>query len=171
MPDPTYHRLGDHTEVFQIDYDPTLISYEDILNIFWVNHNPASRAWSRQYMAMILYHDQGQEQIARNSKEIVEKEQGTKVYTEIQPLDSFYLAEDYHQKYYLQNTDKLALEIKSYYPDIEDLTNSTVAARLNGIAGGYGDPQLLEKELDLYGLSTQIEEILQDVVYENPGRP
>jgi len=166
LPDPTYHRLGDHTEVFQIDYDPRLISYKEILDIFWVSHNPSSKAWSRQYMAMILYHDQNQKQIAQKSKEIVEKEQGIKVQTEIQPLDKFYLAEDYHQKYYLQNTDQLAFEIKTYYPDIEDLTNSTVAARLNGIAGGYGDPKILERELDEYGLSPQVKKILQDVVYD-----
>ncbi len=116
-------------------------------------------------MALILFHDEAQEHAARKSKEEIEQRLGAKVRTEIQPLDRFYLAEDYHQKYYLQNVKELAGEIKAYYPDIEDLINSTVAARLNGIAGGFGDPLLLEKEIDEYGLSPRGSRIVQDVVY------
>jgi len=116
-------------------------------------------------MAIILYHDEDQEKAARQSKKVVEQQLDTKIHTEIQSLDKFYLAEDYHQKYYLQNVEELAIEIKSYYPGIEELTDSTVAARLNGIAGGYGDPALVEKELDSYGLSQRGKDIVQDVVY------
>jgi len=116
-------------------------------------------------MAIILFHNEGQESAARQSKENVEQQLGTKIHTEIQPLDKFYLAEDYHQKYYLQNVEELAIEIKAYYPGIEGLTDSTVAARLNGIAGGYGDPELVGKELDSYGLTQRGKDIVQDVVY------
>ncbi len=141
------------------------MSYEDILEIFWTNHNPTARSWSRQYMAMVLYHNEGQAEATRQSKKAVEECLGKPVSTEIQPLDKFYLAEGYHQKYYLQNVEKLAVEIKAYYPEIEGLVNSTVAARLNGIAGGYGDPALVEKELNRYGLSDRGEKIIQDAVY------
>ena len=165
LEDPTYHRLGDHTEVFQIDYDPEVLSYGDILEIFWSSHNPAAKSWSRQYRAVILFHNESQEEAARDSKKTAEQQLGTKIQTAIEPLDRFYLAEDYHQKYYLQNVEELALEIKAYYPDIMDLVESTVAARLNGIAGGYGDPELLERELDSYGLSERGRAIVQDVVY------
>jgi len=165
LEDPTYHNLGDHTEVFQIDFDPEILSYGDIMEIFWENHNPADRSWSRQYMAMVLYHNEAQEEVARESKKMLEQRLGTRIHTEIQSLDRFYLAEDYHQKYYLQNVEELAVEIKSYYSDIEGLVNSTLAARLNGIAGGYGDPALLEKELEDYGLSPRGKQIVQDVVY------
>ena len=165
LEDPTYHRLGDHTEVFQVDYDPEVLSYEDILEIFWSSHNPAGKSWSRQYRAVLLFHNQAQEKAAWESKKAVEEQLSIKVQTAIEPLDRFYLAEDYHQKYYLQNVEELAMEIKAYYPDIMDLVESTVAARLNGIAGGYGDPALLEKELDFYGLSDRGRDIVQEVVY------
>jgi len=157
--------MGDHTETLQIDYDPSIISYNEILQVFWDNHNPAARSWSRQYMAIVFFHDEDQEKAAKHSKKIVEQALGTQVYTEIQPYTNFYLAEDYHQKYYLQNMPRLAREIKAYYPDISDLTNSTLAARLNGIAGGYGDASLLEQELDSYGLTPQGQDIIKEIVY------
>ncbi len=157
--------MGDHTEVFQIDYDPALLSYKDILQIFWDNHNPAAKSWSRQYMAIIFYHNKDQKEKALQSKELLEQQSGRTIYTEVQPYTKFYLAEDYHQKYYLQNVPELAREIKAYYPDINDFINSTVAARLNGLAGGYKDAALLEKELDRYGLSPHGWDILELVVY------
>src|SRR4051812_14157562 len=50
LPDPTYAKLGDHTETIQLDYDPARISYEELLQIFWTGHNPVKRVWGRQYM-------------------------------------------------------------------------------------------------------------------------
>ncbi len=165
LDNPTYRNLGDHTEVFQIDYDPQHLSYEDILQLFWENHDPAAKIRSRQYMAIIFFHNAEQEKAARRSKEKVEQQVGSTIYTEVQPYTKFYLAEDYHQKYYLQNVPELAGEIKAYYPEFSDFVNSTVAARLNGLVGGYGDAALLEKELDSYGLSSRGRELLQDIVY------
>ena len=53
---PAYHNLGDHTETIQIDYDPTKISFEKLLETFWDSHNPAQRSWSRQYMSVHVHH-------------------------------------------------------------------------------------------------------------------
>lgn len=91
----------------------------------------------------------------------MEQKLGVKIYTEIVPVDIFYLAEDYHQKYYLQGEPELAEELKAVYPDFSDFINSTLAARLNGIVAGYGNPDLLAEELDSYGLSPYGREFLQ----------
>ena len=61
---PTYRSMGDHSESIQIDYDPARISYEELLEIFWKNHNPTQRAWRRQYMSAIFYHNANQHQLA-----------------------------------------------------------------------------------------------------------
>ncbi len=165
LEDPTYRRMGDHAETFQVDYDPNIIGYDDILKVFWDNHNPAARSWSRQYMAIIFYHNPEQQEAALRTRRTAGEKLGVTVQTEVQPFSRFYLAEDYHQKYYLQNVAELNREIKQYYPDFTGYINSTVAARLNGIVGGYGDPNLVEKELDKYGLSTRGENIIRDVVF------
>ena len=61
---PTYHNLGDHTETLQIDYDSSKISYEKLLELFWEEHDPTSRSWSRQYKAVVFYHDEEQKRLA-----------------------------------------------------------------------------------------------------------
>jgi peptide-methionine (S)-S-oxide reductase len=112
-------------------------------------------------MAIVFYHDQAQEEAARNSKALLEQELGRKVTTELMPYTEFYMAEDYHQKYYLQNEQELAYEIRAYYPDFHRFVDSTAAARLNGIVGGYADADLLAEVLDSYGLSLIGLELLQ----------
>ena len=104
-------------------------------------------------MSIIFYHSDEQQKAAEASRILIEQKSGVKIYTEIVAFSDFYLAEDYHQKYYLQGEKALAGEIRAYYPDISDFVNSTAAARLNGIVGGYGDPALLAEEIENYGLS------------------
>ena len=94
--------MGDHAESIQIDFDPEKISYKELLEIFWSSHNPVRRAWSRQYMSAIFYHSEEQRAFAEQTMEQESIKRNRKIYTEIAPLTKFYLAEDYHQKYYLQ---------------------------------------------------------------------
>jgi peptide-methionine (S)-S-oxide reductase len=148
----------------QIDYDPDQITYEEILQLFWDNHNPTGRFWSRQYMSIIFYHNDTQKEAAEASKANIEQISGVKVNTEIIAFSNFYLAEDYHQKYYLQNNRALANELKAYYPVFSDFINSAVAARINGIVAGYGDPSLFAEEGDDYGLSSDSLDILQQAL-------
>lgn len=155
MENPTYRRLGDHTETMQIDYDPTVISYDEILLLFWDNHNPTLQPWSRQYMSLIFTHNEGQREAATAGKKDFEHNTGSKIYTEIKPFERFYLAEDYHQKYYLQGEQVLFKEIQAYYQTFNELVDSTVAARLNGYVAGYGDPALIREEIRDYGLSSE----------------
>ncbi len=150
---PTYHGLGDHTETLDIDFDPAVISYEKIMELFWTAHNPCAETWSRQYMSAVFVRDGEQRRIATEVRDRVTKDLKNPVTTPILPLTRFWIAEDYHQKYRLRHDGPLLRELKAYYPDNRDFVNSTVAARLNGFLDGEGDPKVLEREIDSYGLS------------------
>ena len=112
-------------------------------------------------MSLIFYHDSGQEKAALQSKAEMEQKLGREIKTDLVAYSRFYLAEDYHQKYYLQAEPQLAMEIRGYYNNFSGFINSTAAARLNGLLGGHGDPQLLAEEIDSYGLSDQAKGQLQ----------
>ena len=161
---PTYHHLGDHSEAIQIEYDPALISYQELLDLFWAGHDPTRPAYSQQYASIIFYHDDEQERLARTSKEHQETQYGHKVYTEIVPASEFYLAEGYHQKYRLRQSREFMNEFKAIYPDDADFVNSTAAARVNGYLGGYGALADLQAEIDELGLSPTGRQKLLDIV-------
>lgn len=150
---PTYHDLGDHTETLQLDYDPRQVSYDSLLDLFWESHRPVRRPWSRQYMSAVFYHNDQQKRLAVVSKTRQETILGRTIYTEILPVGIFYLAEGYHQKYYLRMRSDFMAEVYSLHPVGEAWVDSTVAARLNGYLGGYGSLETLQAELEGYGLS------------------
>lgn len=156
---PTYRRIGDHTETFQVDFDPDIITFGDLLGLFWQSHNPARKGWSRQYRAIVLYQNDMQRDTAWRSQEALISA-GQAVATVIAPLCTFYLAETYHQKYFLQNTPLLA-DIKAIYPDEQDWLNSTAVARLNGYMGGYGQADTLDYDIKHLGLSVGGERFLR----------
>lgn len=144
---PTYRALGDHAESIEIDYDPAVISYGELLEIFWRSHDPGSNPWSRQYMSAIFYHNEEQKKQAVESMKREEARTHRKIYTEISPASRFYRAEDYHQKYYLRQRPELMRELKAIYPSNEDFVNSTVAARLNGYLALKGPYPALRTEI------------------------
>lgn len=152
---PTYQNLGDHSETIEIDFDPARITYEKLLEIYWENHDPISRSWSRQYMSIIFYHNEEQKKAALALKEREEKKRKTKVFTEILPYARFYLAEAYHQKYYLRNSKEIGREYTAVYPVDKDFVGSTAVARVNGYIAGYGNLSSLEEEIGLFGLSPE----------------
>lgn len=151
--DPTYHRLGNHSETIQIDYDPTRISYRELLNVFWDSHNPTQPPWSRQYMSIVFYHNDEQKRLAMETSDREEARTKGKIYTEIIPATGFYLAEEYHQKYRLQQVPELAKEFSAIYPATGDFIASTAVARVNGYVSGYGTSTALQEELSSLGLS------------------
>ena len=150
---PTYARIKDHTETVQVDFDPTRISYAQLLDIVWDSHTPTARNASGQYMHAVFYHDDRQREIAAASKQALERNIGQLVTTRVLPLRTFTMAEDYHQKYLLQQNAALMRELTAIYPAHEDLVASTVAARLNGYVGDYGTQDQLAKEIEALGLS------------------
>ena len=161
---PTYHNLGDHTETLQIDYDPSKISYEKLLELFWEEHDPTSRSWSRQYKAVVFYHDEEQKRLSVASRDRLAAKLGKTIHTEVLPYSRFYAAEDYHQKYYLRGHRQILKQFQQYYSQATDLMNSTAAARVNGYLGGYGTSASLKADIDRLGLSEAArEELLERV--------
>ncbi len=111
---PTYRQVctgtTGHAEVVQITYDPEIISYEELLEVFWRTHDPTTlnrqgADVGPQYRSIILYHDEAQKAIAETSKQEPDASElwPNPIVTEIAPLDQFYPAEDYHQDYFRQN--------------------------------------------------------------------
>ena len=161
---PTYHNLGDHSETIQIDYDPSQISYKELLDIFWKSHNPQTQAWSRQYMSAVFFHNDEQKRLALETKQGEADRRNAEIFTQILPASTFYLAEDYHQKYRLRQDRDLLKELSTIYPNLEDFINSTAVTRVNGYLSGYGSSDMLQKELPNLGLSPAASKKLLDRV-------
>ena len=103
--------MGDHTECFQVDFDPTEVSYEDLLELFWTSHDPTRPAFKTQYASLVLAHDDEQLETARASAERLSALVKRPIATSIDRFDRFWMAEDYHQKYYLRNDRRLFSEM------------------------------------------------------------
>lgn len=166
---PTYHRIGDHSESVQVVFDPSVISYERLLELFWGSHEPTAPSSSRQYMSLILVRDEGQRRSAERSKQAEEQRRGLPLATEILSDWSFTPAEAYHQKYWLRSDALLLRELSAVYRGEEDLVGSTAAARINGYLGGYGTLEELDGEIPRYGLSAEAAEHLRRKVDGSPA--
>ena len=166
---PTYHDLGDHSETIEMDFDPTQISYEKLLEVFWQAHDPTSRSWSRQYKAAVFFHNDAQEKLAIETRDREAVTKKNKILTEILPFTGFFLAEGYHQKYYLRQKTELMREFAAMYPDDGDFINSTAAARVNGYVAGYGTYAMLLTEISSLGLSPEATKKLMDQVRTSHG--
>lgn len=136
-----------------MDFDPSIISYEQLLDVFWKSHDPFSGSASRQYAAALFFDDPAQQKIASDYAARLETEKGSRILTEIMSFKGFFMAEDYHQKYYLKSNRGIYDEFRTMYPEEKDLVCSTAAARVNGYIGGNGIREQMEKELTLLGLS------------------
>jgi peptide-methionine (S)-S-oxide reductase len=161
---PSYHAMGDHTETVQVDYDPNRITYAQLLDIFWSSHRPTSRNWSRQYMKAVFFHDDQQQREALASKANIEQKIGRTVKTGILPVQSFTLAEKYHQKYILKGHKVLNGEMSRIYPAHSEFVDSTAVARLNGYVGNNGTREQLGRELDILGLDEHGRRVLEGLV-------
>jgi len=111
-PNPTYQDVSrggtGHTEAVEIVYDPTKVSYEKLLDVFWHNHDPLAKNRQfcdrgEQYRAAIFYHNEAERRLAEASKAAHQARFKQPIQTEIAAAVPFYKAEDYHQDYYLKN--------------------------------------------------------------------
>ena len=116
LDNPSYEQVctgrTGHAEAAQIEFDPEIISFEKLLDVFWHTHDPTTlnrqgNDVGTQYRSAIFYHDEEQKQIAEKSKKQIEESQlyNDPIVTEIVRLTKFYPAEGYHKKYYEQNQD------------------------------------------------------------------
>jgi len=163
---PTYHNLSDHTESIDLEYDPDITSFEKLLQIFWSSHSPTV-CHKRQYMSAIFYHNEQQKLIAEQSMKDIQKSYDRPIATKILPLDVFYEAEDYHQKFMLRKHKSL---INSLGLNDKQLISSHIAARINGYIGGFGTIQNLNDEVKSLGISAeQAKYILEQIKSGNSG--
>src|SRR5713226_7030383 len=114
LENPTYKdvctdRTG-HAEAIEVDYDPAKVSYDELLNIFWENHDPTQlnrqgADFGTQYRSAIFYHSPEQEKTARQIMAEIHTAGiwGRPIVTEVAPLHAFYRAEEYHQDYFRKN--------------------------------------------------------------------
>lgn len=111
---PTYHEVGSgttgHCETMQIEFDPSKVSYETLLQVYWHNIDPTQSDGQfcdhgNQYRAEIFYHDAAQKAAAEASKKEVEKKFGV-VTVKITPASTFYPAEEYHQDFYTKDPEQ-----------------------------------------------------------------
>lgn len=116
LPNPSYEQVctgrTGHAEVVQIEYDPDVISYEDLLDVFFTIHDPTTKDRQgndigTQYRSAIFYHDESQRMAAYTKIAEVERlgiwDRG--IVTQLEPLDTFHAAEDYHDEYFRRNPD------------------------------------------------------------------
>lgn len=105
---PTYHDVctdtTGHAEAVLVEYDPTQVTYEQLLDVFWNAHDPTTMNRQgpdvgTQYRSAIFFHTPGQEAAARTSKEEAQAKFGRPIVTQIVPATPFYRAEEYHQQY------------------------------------------------------------------------
>ncbi|MGA2489154.1 MAG: peptide-methionine (S)-S-oxide reductase MsrA [Anaerolineales bacterium] len=112
--DPSYAQVCDgdtgHAEVVQVTFDPQVLSYKDLLTVFFTIHDPTTlnrqgNDVGTQYRSAIFYHNDGQKKVA---EEVIREISAAKLWdgpivTEVTPFDKFYIAEDYHQEYFKKN--------------------------------------------------------------------
>ena len=112
LPHPTYAQVSNgssgHAEVVRVEFDPAIISLEEILHIFWKSHDPTTKNRQgydegTQYRSIILYSNGEQRQMALESRSTAQANFDSPIVTEIEQLKTFYVAEDYHQDYFEQN--------------------------------------------------------------------
>ena len=97
-----------HAEVVQVEYDPTVVSYDQILEVFFKAHDPTTlnrqgADVGPQYRSVIFYHSDEQKRIAQRTTSAVQEILGKPVVTHVQPAADFYPAEQYHDKYFDRN--------------------------------------------------------------------
>jgi peptide-methionine (S)-S-oxide reductase len=148
---PTYEEVcagtTGHAEVIQIEFDPSRISYEDLLDVFWQAHDPTTlnrqgADVGTQYRSIILYHNERQKAAAEKSKQAAASQFKAPIVTEIVPLTKFYIAERYHQNYFNNNPkapycsfvirpklDKLLKKLTKVKPEVKASEPSTGVAK------------------------------------------
>lgn len=151
-PDPTYRNIGDHAEALQIDFDPQVVTFAELLAQLWKGHDPTRARRGTQYLSAIYCADDEQRALAERTGQAAALAREAPLTTSIVALGRFYRAEDYHQKYRLRRHPELVAELIGRFGGDRAMVDSTPAARLNGFIGGHGGRDVVAK-LEALGLS------------------
>ncbi|KAF5269967.1 hypothetical protein FQR65_LT05766 [Abscondita terminalis] len=164
---PTYKSIGDHTEVIEIHFDPEGITYQQLLQMFWNNHEYGlTTKIKKQYASLILYHDNEQKEIAEQSMKEEKMKHSEEMCTEIKPAAIFYPAEEQVYVLMLQQHRDLC-KVLMLTPEL--LQKSHVAARLNGYVAGVGTQDALDKDLTSFKLEQKYVDYVKQVFARNKG--
>jgi peptide-methionine (S)-S-oxide reductase len=137
MDNPNYHAVSEgttgHAEAIQLEFDPKVISYERLLEVFFKLHDPTTlnqqgNDVGTQYRSLIFYHDENQKEIAEKVRKQIKNDKvySNPIVTEIVPFVKFFEAEDYHMDYYAKNADQpycriiIDPKITKLYKDFKD---------------------------------------------------
>lgn len=177
---PTYKEMGDHTETVQIEFDDLILPYEEIVRLFWDQHNPSNINCynGRQYQSLLFHHDAEQKAVIDAELERRQREGLGRPDTEILPYADFHPAEERHQKYYVKRYPNAVAALENLsgsgsesgdgrsdgrgdgHGDDAAWTDTTIAARLNGIAKGYSSMERLKSELASWPMSGTERDVL-----------
>jgi len=141
--DPSYREVAsgntDHAEVTRITFDPSVVSFEQLLEVFWHTHNPTTKNRQGadvgpQYRSVIFYHNEEQKQIAQQSLKRTDSSDlwEDPIVTEVQPVSNYSRAENYHQNYYANNpnagycTVVIAPKLKKFRKDFSHMLKESV---------------------------------------------
>jgi len=138
--DPTYHDLGDHTEAFQVDYDPEQRSFESLLDLAFRGHDHTRQPSKVQYQHIVFASTAEQADVIASS---LDSRGLTRegIATRVEQLHRFHLAEAYHQKHSLRGRQSLLNTFEQAGYDDADSRESPAAAKLNGYAAGRDLPE------------------------------
>jgi len=167
MENPTYRNLGNHAETIHVIYDPDIVSYADLLDVFWHNHSPSTQAYSKQYRSIAFYNSEKQQDIAEKYIENKETEEENNIYTEILPIENFTVAEDYHQKYLLKSNDLLYNRVRGIFDNEDEYVKSKLATKLSAYNSGFLSKdkmiQILRNHYKYVEYSERIEKIIGEL--------
>lgn len=158
-------------EAIEVDFDPGVVSYQQLLDVFWLHHDP-TLAVPCEYASAILYHNPAQRELAECSL-AEQQRQRSPVHTKVLPAKVFHEAESKNQKYRLQQhpwlMEAVGLTGAPAGPSAVSLQSSHVAARLNGYVVGAGGAARFEQEVANLGLSPAAAEYVGKLVREHQG--
>lgn len=150
---PSYDDTGDHIETVMIEYDPLVINYGQLLELFLLRHYPSQKFSKPQHASRIFVKNEFEKRLAQAALERYELCSDASCHTRIAMCRNFYEAEKWCQKYFLRTFSWLMQEMTAFYPDEDNLIRSPLATRLNGILGQSTPSSSLPEDIEFYDLS------------------
>lgn len=138
-PAPTYESIGDHSEVVQVDYDPSRTSFAALVDAALERHDPTRQPGKRQYHNVVFYETEREHETIEAALSALEV---PSVATRVEPLASFTVAEPYHQKFNLRGKRWATAAFDDAGYDRADVRESPAAAKLNAVLANEDVPDL-----------------------------